>query len=102
MNRLLLALALVSIMTTAPYAQSCGPTGCDTTPPAPVFREPARVATPTYRVCFRGLKTVGDTPNGRDCKVCMLKASSSASEKDCHDFYSADDALRFWNQHCCD
>ncbi|MBI5251027.1 MAG: hypothetical protein HY912_16175 [Desulfomonile tiedjei] len=103
MRRLLAALILVLMVTASVHgSQSCPSTGCETGPPPPDIQQPAKVPTPIYRVCFRGLKPLGHTRKNADCRICQLKASSSKSETDCHDFYSVDAALRFWNEHCCD
>jgi len=102
MRRLLLAVVLIMIFVGSAFAQSCPPGGCDAPAPAPAVREPAKVNSPTYRVCFRSQKMVGGSRKGADCRVCMLKAGSQVTEKDCYDFYTSDTALRFWDENCCD
>ena len=102
--RVLLIAAVLALMLTASLLASdcCSPKGPDTVPSAPSSREPLKATNPTYRVCLGAVKTIGDVQTSVNCRVCQLKAAKANSEAECHDFFTADAALRFWKANCCD
>lgn len=103
MRVLLIATVLALVFTTSPHAfKCCSPTSSDTVPSRPSSPEPRKPTSPTYRVCLGEVKTIGDVQTSVNCRKCQLKAATSNSEADCHDFFNADTALRFWKANCCD
>jgi hypothetical protein len=105
MRVLFIAAVLALVFTASLHAYKCcspNSSDSDTVPMRSSSPEPLKATNPTYRVCLGDVKTIGDVQTSVNCRECQLKAAKANSEAECHDFFTADAALRFWKANCCD